>query len=150
VVRDPRWGPGRAGPGSTRVIGVDTSVIVRYLVGTPPGQAKQAADLIDDEGSVIGVSIVALAECARVLRTQYGVAGRDIIDSLIDFVQRENVRIVDANTDRLVSTLVSARSMPGRPIPDAMIVAALAAADAVPIATFDEDQARYGVATREP
>ncbi len=40
--------------------------------------------------------------------------------------------------------------MPGRPIPDAMIVAALAAADAVPIATFDDDQRRYGVAVREP
>jgi hypothetical protein len=39
--------------------------------------------------------------------------------------------------------------MPGRPIPDAMVVAALAAVDAVPIATFDRDQRRYGVAVRE-
>ena len=31
-----------------------------------------------------------------------------------------------------------------------MIVAALAAADAVPIATFDRDQRRYGLQTREP
>jgi len=31
-----------------------------------------------------------------------------------------------------------------------MIVAALTAADATPIATFDRDQQRYGVATREP
>ena len=46
--------------------------------------------------------------------------------------------------------LVRARSMPGRPIPDAMIVAALSAAGALPIATFDHDQRRYGVATREP
>ena len=84
------------------------------------------------------------------LRTQYGVEQRDILDSLIDLVQRVNVRVIDASTDVLVAMLVRARSLPGRPIPDAMIVAALAGADAIPIATFDRDQRRYGVATREP
>ena len=132
------------------MIGVDTSVVVRYLVGTPAAQAKRAAALVDDDASQIGVSVVALAECAHVLRTQYGVEQRDIVDSLIDFVQRANVTVVDADLDLLVGTLVRARSMPGRPIPDAMIVAALAAAGALPIATFDQDQQRYGVATREP
>ena len=132
------------------MIGVDTSVVVRYLVGTPSGQAKRAAALIDDDTAEIGVSVVALAECAHVLRTQYGVDQRDVIDSLIDLIQRANIRVVDANADELVATLVRARSMPGRPIPDAMIVAALTAADAVPITTFDQDQGRYGVHTREP
>lgn len=132
------------------MIGVDTSVIVRYLVGTPPAQAKRAARLIDDGAVEIGESVVALAECAHVLRTQYGVEHWDIVDSLIDFVQRENVRLVDAHAGRLVGMLVQARSMPGRPIPDPMLVAALAGADALPIATFDEDQRRYGMATREP
>ena len=84
------------------------------------------------------------------LRTQYEVEQADIIDVLIDVVQRVNVRVVDARSELIVGMLVRARSMPGRPIPDAMIVAALTAADAVPIATFDQDQARYGVATREP
>jgi predicted nucleic acid-binding protein len=132
------------------VIGVDTSVVVRYLVGTPREQAKRAASLIDDDTAEIGVSVVALAECAHVLRTQYAVGQRDIIDALIDLIQRTNLRVVDANADLLVGMLVRARSMPGRPIPDAMLVAALTAATAVPIATFDEDQVRYGVTTREP
>lgn len=138
------------GSGLDGVIGVDTSVIVRYLVGTPSGQAKRAAALIDDAATEIGVSAIALAECAHVLRTQYGVGQRDIIDSLIDLVQRANIRVVDANAAQLVAMLVRARSMPGRPVPDAMIVAALTTADAVPIATFDLDQGRYGVRTREP
>jgi predicted nucleic acid-binding protein len=55
------------------VIGVDTSVLIRYLVGSPPEQAKRAARLIDDDATEIGVSVVALAECAHVLRTQYEV-----------------------------------------------------------------------------
>ena len=132
------------------MIGVDTSVIVRYLVGTPASQARRAAALIDDDESEIGVSLVALAECAHVLRTQYDVGQRDIIDSLIGLVQRENVRVLGLRTESLVSVLVRARSLPGRPIPDAMIVAATIAADALPLATFDREQRRYGIVTREP
>jgi predicted nucleic acid-binding protein len=132
------------------VIGVDTSVVVRYLVGTPSAQARRAADLIDDDSQEIGVSVVALAECAHVLRTQYAIDGADVIESLIGFVQRQNVRVLGLRTDLLVEMLVRARSMPGRPIPDAMIVAASVAGDALPLATFDRDQARYGIAVREP
>ena len=131
------------------MIGVDTSVLVRYLVGTPEDQARRAAALMDGPES-IGVSVVALAECAHVLRTQYGIEQRAIVDVLIDLVQHENVRVVDAQADVLIAMLVRARSMPGRPIPDAMIVAAIMAADALPLATFDRDLARYGVVTREP
>lgn len=132
------------------MIGVDTSIIVRYLVGSPPDQAKRAARLIDDDATEIGVSLVALAECAHVLRTQYEVGQRDIIDGLVGLIQRENMRVLGLRTDVLVEMLVRARDLPGRPIPDAMIVAATLAADALPLATFDRGQARYGVAIREP
>jgi predicted nucleic acid-binding protein len=132
------------------VIGVDTSVLVRYLVGTPANQARRAAALIDDDAEVIGVSPVALAECAHVLRTLYDVDQRDIIDSLIALIQRENVRVLGLRVDLLVEMLVRARGLPGRPIPDAMIVAASVAADALPLATFDRDQRRYGIPVRAP
>jgi predicted nucleic acid-binding protein len=131
------------------VIGVDTSVLVRYLVGTPLAQARKAAALVDGPEE-IGLSPVALAECAHVLRTQYGVARGDILESLIALVQRENIRVLGLRTDVLLGVLVRARQLPGRPIPDALIVAASLAADALPLATFDRDQGRYGVVTREP
>jgi predicted nucleic acid-binding protein len=35
--------------------------------------------------------------------------------------------------------------MPGHPIPDALIVAAARDAGALPLATFDRDQRRYGI-----
>ncbi len=132
------------------MIGLDTSVVVRYLVGTPAAQAKRAARLIDDDEIECGVSIVALAECAHVLRTQYEVAQRDIVDALIGFIQRANIRVVDLRTDAMVEALVRARDLPGRPIPGALIVAASLAADAVPLATFDRGQGRYGIETRDP
>lgn len=40
--------------------------------------------------------------------------------------------------------------MPGRSIPDAMIVAETMAGDALPLATFDRAQARYGIEILEP
>ena len=131
------------------MIGVDTSVLVRYLVGTPPAQARKAAALVDGTDE-IGVSPVALAECVHVLRTQYDVESGDILDSLIALLQRENVRVLGLRTDVLVGVLVRARQLPGRPIPDALIVATSLAADALPLATFDRDQRRYGIATLEP
>lgn len=131
------------------MISADTSVLVRYLVGTPPAQARKAATLIDGPEE-IGVSPVALAECAHVLRTQYGVEQGDILDSLIGLVQRENIRVLGLRTDVLVGVLVRARQLPGRPIPDALIVATSLATDALPLVTFDRDQRRYGVPVREP
>ena len=138
-----------AGPGSPGVIGLDTSVIVRYLVGTPDAQAKRAAALIDGDGQC-AISLVALAEAAHVLRTQYEVGQRDIIDALTGLIQREDIRLLGIRTEHVVTALVRARDLPGRPIPDALIVAASLAGDAVPLATFDRGQAKYGIETLVP
>ena len=132
------------------MIGVDTSVVVRYLVGTPLSQARRAAALIDDGATEIGISTVVLAECAHVLRTQYDIEQRAIIDALIDLIQRENVRLLGGRSDLVVEMLVRARGLPGRPIPDALVVAAALEADALPLATFDRQQHRYGVETKAP
>lgn len=132
------------------MIAADTSVLVRYLVGTPVAQARRAAALMDDDSVEIGISPVALAECAHVLRTQYDVPPRDVIDSLIDLVQRENLRMLGVSTELVVEHLVLARSMPGRPIPDALIVASAVAGGAASLATFDADQRRYGIEIRQP
>ena len=139
-----------AGPRPRRVIGLDTSVIVRYLVGTPPAPARRAARLIDSSGETFGVSPVAIAECAHVLRTQYQIDRQVLLEALIAFVQREDVSILGIRTELVVDALTRARSMPGRPIPDALIVAASIGDDAIPLATFDRDQRRYGIEIREP
>ena len=144
-VDDPR--PGVVGgrrPSGGPVIALDTSVLVRYLVGTPEDQARAAADLVDGSTDELGISPVALVECAHVLRTQYEVPPRDIVDALVGLVQRENVRVLGMRTDVVMGRLVRARSLPGRPVPDALIVAAALDSEAVRLATFDRSQARYG------
>lgn len=131
------------------MIGLDTSVMVRYLIGTPRAQARRAAALIDGD-EVCAISPVALAEAAHVLRTQYEVPQRDIIGALTGLIQCENVRLLGIRTELVINTLVRARDLPGRPTPDALIAAACLAGDAIPLATFDRGQAKYGIATRAP
>ena len=131
------------------MISADTSVIVRYLVGTPPAQAKRAAALIDGS-SEVGVPLVALVETAHVLRTQYGVERTDVIEVLIDLLTRKNVTPIGLSRPNAVAALVRARALPGGPIPDAFIAASASAAGALPLYTFDLDLHRHGVAVAEP
>jgi predicted nucleic acid-binding protein len=131
------------------MIGVDTSVIVRYLVGTPPDQAKRSAVLIDGDRE-LGVSIVALVETAHVLRTQYAVPRADIVDTLIDLVTRENLITLELSKPDVLEALVGARSLPSSPIPDALIVAAARSVGAVPMYTFDRDLGRLGAPIATP
>lgn len=131
------------------MITVDTSVLVRYLVGSPRPQAGRARRLVEGE-QIVGLPIVALVECAHVLRTQYGLGQEAVIGLLVDLLQRQNIHLLGMRTETAVAFLVRARALPGRPLPDALIVAAALEADALPVVTFDRHMHRYGVATREP
>jgi Predicted nucleic-acid-binding protein, contains PIN domain len=131
------------------VIAVDTSVVVRYLVGSPKSEAVRARQVIEGDER-IGLPLVALVESAHVLRTQYGLASDAVIGLLIELLQRRNIQLLGMRTEAAVALLVRARALPGRPLPDALIVAAAVEADALPVVTFDRDMHRYGFATREP
>ncbi|MGH2408196.1 MAG: PIN domain-containing protein [Candidatus Limnocylindrales bacterium] len=131
------------------MICIDTSVIIRYLVGRPDAQARRAAAVI--EGSeMVAVSVVSIVETAHVLRTEYEVARKDIVDALIDLARRENVFVLGMDHDNVIDALVRARAMPGRPILDALIAIGARGAGALPLVTFDRQMSRYGVPTREP
>src|SRR5258705_13924356 len=131
------------------MIGVDTSIIVRYLVGTPVDQAARAARVIDGDQE-LGVSIVALVETAHVLRTQYGVPRADLVDTLIDLVTRENVITLELSKPDVLEALVAARSFASAPIADALIVAASRSGGAVPVYTFGRDLGRLGAPIASP
>ena len=131
------------------MIGVDTSVLVRYLVGTPEGEARRAAAVIDGPDE-LGVSLIALMETAHVLRTQYGVARSDVVDTLLELVNRENLTTLELSKPDVLEALVTARSTPDAPIPDALIAAISRATGAVPIFTFDRRFGRLGVPVAAP
>lgn len=131
------------------MIGVDTSVVVRYLVRTPLGQARRAAAVIDGTDQ-LGVPLVVLLEAAHVLRTQYDVARADILDTLVDFLSRRNVVLLGLPKDVALEALVRARTLPKSPIPDALIAATARWAGALPLYTFDADLHRHGVTIAAP
>ena len=131
------------------MIAVDTSVIVRYLVGTPAAQAKRAAALMDGAAD-IGIPIVTLIETAHVLRTQYAVSRSDVVDVLIELLTLRNVSTLGLPTADALAALVAARSLPGSPIPDAFIAATARWAGALPLYSFDEDLHKHGVAVETP
>jgi predicted nucleic acid-binding protein len=131
------------------LIGLDTSVVVRYLVGTPFAQARRAAALIDG-ADALGVPLVVLVETAHVLRTQYGVAREDVVNTLIELVTRENLVVLGLPKANTLGALVRARSLPGSPVPDAFIAATARSAGALPLYTFDDDLHRHGVPVATP
>lgn len=131
------------------MISVDTSVVVRYLVGTPEDQAERATALIQGERE-IGISLVALAETAHVLRSFYRVPRPLIVDELINLMTRENVTSIEIAKTDTVEALVRARAYPSSPIADALIAASARALGAVPLHTFDKRFARLGSPVASP
>lgn len=131
------------------MIAVDTSVVVRYLVGTPKTQARRATALIDGSTG-IGIPVVALIETAHVLRTQYGISRGDIIDVLISLLTRENVSVLGLPNAATLEALVRARSIAGAPLPDALIAATARSSSAVPLYTFDATMHLHGVEVATP
>jgi predicted nucleic acid-binding protein len=131
------------------LISVDTSVVVRYLVGSPAGPARRAKRLMDGPTD-IGLPLVALVECAHVLRTQYEIPRPALIGLLIELLQRRNLALLGLRNESAVDALVRARAAPGRPIPDALIVATVVAHGALPLMTFDAGMRRSGIDVSEP
>jgi predicted nucleic acid-binding protein len=131
------------------VIGLDTSVIVRYLVGTPPDDARRAARLVDG-GETLGCSIVSLIETAHVLRTQYHAPRAELIATLIEFVTRQTVTTLELPKADVLAALVMARAFADAPIPDALIAVSARSSGAIPVYTFDRAFGRLGIPVAEP
>lgn len=72
--------------------GLDTSVIVRYVVGVPEEQAAAARRLIDAAGEPLAISDLAVGESYHVLRHHYGVPPARAIGVLLAFLREPGVR----------------------------------------------------------
>lgn len=131
------------------MISVDTSVVVRYLVGTPKDQVERAARLIDSDAE-IGISLVVIAETAHVLRSFYRMSRAEIVDVLIDLMTKANVAPLEISKSDVIDALVRARAFESSPVTDALIAATARAFGALPVYTFDEKFARLGAVAATP
>lgn len=85
------------------MIGLDTNVLVRYLVAGDPNQAKAAAEFIETEcqecGSVY-INHIVLCEFSLVLTGIYGYSKEALIEVLEQILQLDQLRVEEPKVVR--------------------------------------------------
>ena len=118
------------------MIGVDTNVLIRYLVQDGGPQARAAERFIDtltrDEPGF--VSLVALAEVAWVLKSVYRLPKDEILPIIDGMLATEELRL--QQPDQVRQAVASARNS-SADFADALIGSLAAAADCEYTVTFD-------------
>ena len=124
---------------------LDTSFIVRYLIGQPPERAAQAREVID--GSLqLGLTDVAIVETAYVLTTVYQMSRDAVVEALAALVQRRNIVTLPAEKEYVVLALLMCRTSGRVSFGDALIWAAARSQKIPLIYTFDGRFPSDGVA----
>jgi predicted nucleic-acid-binding protein len=119
------------------VIGLDTNVLVRYLVEDDASQSRRASKLIDDaveRGEELFISDVVMCETVWVLSSAYGFSRAEICDVLGQLLRARSV--VFTSSDRLARSLKAFRKGKGD-FADYLIRELATAAGAESVATFD-------------
>jgi predicted nucleic-acid-binding protein len=96
------------------MIGLDTNILVRYLVQDDPVQSLKAADVIErrlTEDNPGFVSIVAMAETVWVLDRAYGLAALEIA-SAVERVLQADVLIVE-NEQEVFAAMIAVKEGAG-------------------------------------
>lgn len=121
---------------------IDTNLIVRYLVQDHEKHAKAAEKLLDacDRGELVIVVLPAvLAECVFVLDSFYGRPRADIASALGTLISSPGVEISDAAVH--LDALQRYRQTKLHFVD--CLLAATAAAEKTPVATFDQDFRKF-------
>jgi predicted nucleic acid-binding protein len=126
---------------------LDTSMLVRYLTGDPPDLAERAAQVIDQVEN-LQVSDVVIAETAYVLTSVYKVPREAVVDYLILFLQKSNIRPFALDKDFLLQALLLCRPSGRVSFADALVWAAAQSTGAKVVYSMDERFPRQGVEVR--
>ena len=115
---------------------LDTSFVVRYMMGSPADSARQASEVIDSTEE-LEISGIALAETAFVLTTVYQVPRGRAADQLIDLVRKENISITGLTKDLAIQGLLMCRPSGRVSFADALIWAAARSGGSKVVYSFD-------------
>ncbi len=116
---------------------LDTSFIVRYLIGQPAGLAAQARGVIESDLQ-LGITELGIAETAFVLTSVYKVPREAVVDALIALLQRRNIITLGASREYAVLGLQMCRPSGRISFGDAMIWAVARSRNVPAVYTFDE------------
>jgi len=115
---------------------LDTSFVVRYLTDDPPDMAARAAAVIDSERQLV-LSEMVLLETAYVLTSVYRVPRAQVVDALLDLVQRSNLRLASLAKPRTLAALSLCRDSARRSFTDALLWAQALDSGAERVYSFD-------------
>ena len=122
-------------------VGLDTSVTLRLLTGSPADQAEAARTLVATATTPVVVSDLVISETYLALRHHYGVPHADAVRALGQLLRETRIR--PSGTARGVLAELGERAGTKR-APDLIgrLIHADYARDDVTVATFDRDLAR--------
>ncbi len=99
---------------------LDTSIVVRYLIGEPQELAEQAAEIIERDEN-LKITGVAIAESAYVLTSVYEIEREIVVDNLMNFIQRKNISPYAMEKSLVLQALLLCRPSGRVSFADAMI-----------------------------
>jgi predicted nucleic acid-binding protein len=126
---------------------LDTSMVVRYLTGDPADLAAVAAEVIDKEEN-LQITDVVLAESAYVLTAVYQIPRQVVVDSLVLFLQKENIQPYVLEKSLALQALLLCRPSRRVSFADALVWAAAQMTDSKIVYTLDERFPSDGVDVR--
>jgi predicted nucleic-acid-binding protein len=124
------------------MIGLDTNVVVRYLMQDDPGQSARATDIFENrltEEQPGFVSVVVVAEMAWVLQRSYGLGSGEIAAAVERLLQTDTLII---ENEKEVFTAMSALKKGTGELADALIGTLGSKAGCNYTLTFDRKAAR--------
>jgi predicted nucleic-acid-binding protein len=124
------------------MIGLDTNVIIRYLVQDDPVQSPKATDLIEqtlDEERPGFIALVTMAEVVWVLRECYDATKPHIVQVVEGLLASKQLKVENAQT---VHWAVRAYRSSSVDFSDALILRGCTAAGCERAVTFDRKAAR--------
>lgn len=127
---------------------LDTSMIVRYLTDDPLDLALRATEVIDSDEELYVIDSV-IAEVGHVLSSNYQVPREEIVDKLIAFIRRGNIRLHGLEKEFAIQGLLFCRPSGRVSIPNALLWAAARTAGVTTVYTFDQRFPRDGIDVRE-
>ncbi len=128
---------------------LDTNVILRYLLDAPAEQAEAASRLIDSEQPLI-LSEVVLAEAAYVLASVYEAPRAEIVDTLIELIQRANIRLGHLPKPLCIQALEMCQNSKRNSFVDVLLWAQANASEAPVVYSFDRRFPGAGVTLVRP
>lgn len=124
-------------PSGDDVIALDTSALLRYLIGDDARLADCVARVIEGDEPV-GISTPVLVEAVHTLRgLPNALSNPEVADTLIELLAHENVVLTDLSSDLASAAIAGVRHLSPRHIVDALICAGARHAGATCLLTHD-------------